>query len=108
VGVELSFASETLRTLCTSPERALAALPAAVCDELQARLADLDAADSMADLVVGGPEIDDTPPGGLRYALPTGYELVCIGGYPNPPLNADGAIRRDRMRRLKVLKVGEI
>ena len=93
--VELSWDTRLLREICENPGRALESLPEEVCRELQDRLADLDAAESMADLVIGDPKVDSRPPGRVSYLLPEGFEVMCVGSYSQPPLNLDPPLGRD-------------
>ena len=106
--VELIFASRPLRLLCEDEAEARRALPAQTVIELHARLADMDAAQSMSDVVFGEPELNAMPPGRVRFRLVGGYELVCVGNHRSPALTADGGVDFDRVRRLKIQKIGEV
>lgn len=51
--MKLSFATQHLRRVCLDPDFAAARLGAEVANSLQARLADLDAADHLTDVPIG-------------------------------------------------------
>ena len=103
----LSFASISLRDLCQDPDHIGGDLPALVLETLKDRIADLRAATCWADLQFGSPEIDTRGPGGLRWPLGDGYELICSGGDPDHRLLTDGSIDMHRLRRVKVEHVGK-
>lgn len=106
--INLSFDTPRLRLICEVDAKARERLPAAAVAQLQARLADIRAAASIADLVVSRPILNPRPPGRVRFLLEGGYELVCVGSYAEPPTTEDGLVDFSRMRRLKVTHVGRV
>ena len=70
-------------------------------------LADMRAAASVSDLVAGSPSLDEQPPGWIRFGLEGGYELVCAGNHPRPPVTDDGRVDFSRTRRVKVVRIGQ-
>lgn len=104
--MELAFETPYLRRICESDVEARARYPDATVNELQARLADVHAAKSASDLVVSRALLDPSPPARVQFRLDGGYELVCVGNHPSPPLTTGGLIDLDRMRRVKVVKFG--
>jgi proteic killer suppression protein len=103
--MELAFETIGLRRVCESDAEARKSLPDGTADELQARLADIRAATSVTDLVAGEPSLDARMPGRIRFGLDGGYELVCVGNHPKPPLTDRGLVDFSRMRRVRVLSI---
>jgi hypothetical protein len=104
--MELAFDTLHLRRVCESDTEARKRYPAETVEQLHDRLADIRAATSVSDLVVGQPSMDARPPARVRFKLDGGYELVCVGNHPTPPLMEDGLVNFDRMRRVRVVKIG--
>jgi hypothetical protein len=105
--MELAFETVGLRRICESDIEARKCLPDGTAEELQDRLADMRAATSVSDLVVGRPSFDARPPGQIRFSLGGEYELVCVGNHPKPPLTDDGLVDFGRMRRVKVVMIAQ-
>src|SRR5689334_2623116 len=105
--MELAFETVELRRVCESDVEARKCFPEGTAEELQDRLADLRAATSVSDLVAGGPSLDARLPGRIRFGLDGGYELVCVGNHPRPPITDDGLADFGRMRRVKVVMIGQ-
>jgi hypothetical protein len=103
--MELAFETVEVRRVCESDVEARKRFPEGTAEKLQDRLADMRAATSVAELVAGGPSLDALPPGRIRFGLDEGYELVCVGNHPRPPLTDDGLVDFGRMRRLKVITI---
>ncbi|WP_132190493.1 MULTISPECIES: hypothetical protein [Kribbella] len=102
--MELAFETRALRTLCEEDDVAAKKLPGEVVDALKRRLADLHAADSVLDLVVGRPDFDPTAPL-VRMTLAANYVLTCAANHRICPLQATGAVDWQRVRRLKILTI---
>jgi hypothetical protein len=105
--MELAFETVGLRRVCESDTEARKRLPEATVKALQDRLADMYAATSVADLVAGTPSLDPRSPGRIRFGLDGGYELVCVGNHPKPPLAEGGLVDFSRMRRVKVVVIAQ-
>jgi toxin HigB-1 len=105
--MELAFETVGLRRVCESDTEARKCLPEGTVEELQARLADIRAATSVSDLVAGKPSLDARTPGRIRFGLDGGYELVCIGNHPKPPLTDGGLVDFSRMRRVRVVVIAQ-
>jgi hypothetical protein len=105
--VELTFSTRALRDLCEDENRAAKVLPPDTLLELQDRLADIAAADTLDDLVFGGPEIDRRSPGYVRFRLTGGCELMCSNNSRPVVLTADDEVDTTRIRRLRVIKIGQ-
>jgi hypothetical protein len=105
--MELAFETVALRRVCESDIEARKCYPQGTADELQDRLADLRAATSASDLVAGAPSIDARPPASIRFYLDEGYELVCVGNHPKPPLTSDGLVDLHRLRRVRIVTIAQ-
>lgn len=104
--MELAFETVTLRRLCESDSEARKRYPETVVDDLQARLADLRAATTAADLVVANPIIDARPPGHIFFRLDGDHELRCVVNHPIPPIAESGLIAFERVRRIRIIYIG--
>lgn len=84
---------------------ALKTLPVSVVEAMKRRLADLRAADSILDLVVGAPRFGASTPTQVTLRLADGYELVGVANHRYCPTVEDGAVDWARVRRLKVMAI---
>jgi hypothetical protein len=107
-GMDVAFETERLRRLCEVDAVARRWYGSSTVEQLQARLADIRAALSAAELVVTGAALDPTPPGRILFRLAGGYELVCEGSHPHPRFDNDGLIAFEQLRRVKVVKFGRV
>jgi hypothetical protein len=105
--MELAFETLELRCVCESDTEARKRFPAGTAGQLHDRLADMRAAGSVSDLVAGSPALDVRPPGHIRFGLEGGYELVCAGNHPQPPVTEEGLVDFRRIRRVKVVRIGQ-
>ena len=105
--MELAFETQGLRRVCESDAEARKCFPGGTAGQLQDRLADMRAATSVSDLVAGSPALDARPPGQIRFGLEGGYELVCAGNHPRPPVTDEGRVDFSRIRRVKVVRIGQ-
>lgn len=101
--MEVTFATQSLRTLCEDP--ASADLPADVVRELRVRLADLRAALSAEDLLVGVTRTAASPPE-IVLTLREDVVLRCVVAHRVVPRDAAGDVRWGLVRRVKVLALG--
>ena len=105
VDVEISFANRALRTLCEDP--ASSSLAVSTVDALRDRLADVRAADSAADLIVAVTLQPSPPPPRVVIELSDVAAIVFHVGHHRTPVDASGSVRWDRVRRLKIMSVGD-
>lgn len=105
--MELAFETAVLRRICESDTEARKRFPERTVEELHARLADMRAASSASDLVAGKPSFGTQPPGRIKFGLDGGYELVCIGNHPKPPLTDGGLVNFSRVRRVKIIMIAQ-
>jgi hypothetical protein len=101
--LELSFANRAIRMVCEDEDDAKAKFGLAVATELQSRLADLDAALSIKDLLAGRPkEINDTI--SFQVQLSDGYKLIFSANHVTNP-QKDGKIDWELVRRIKITEI---
>jgi len=100
--LEVTFATRALRSLCEDP--ASADLPGDVVRELRVRLADLRAALSAEDLLVGV-TLTAGPPPRIVLELVEDVVLRCVVAHRVVPQDAAGDVRWGLVRRVKVLAV---
>jgi hypothetical protein len=103
--VELSFETLQLRSVCEDPDVAASKLGVESSQLLIDRLADLRAAESLADLVVGRPAaISPTDPT-FTLTLSPKAQLICsISSWPIPSTPA-GTVDFHRVWRLKLIAI---
>lgn len=103
--MELSFETLWLRRICEDPDAASAALGLDSADQLIDRLADLRAADSLADLVVGRPTKIEARDATFDIAIGSKARLVATIVHRPIPLAADGDVDLQRVWRIKLISV---
>ncbi len=104
--LELAFQSKTIRTLCEVEAAADKRLGKGVAAALRARLADLDAAASIAEVIAGHPRLN---PRTQKYiiGLAAGFVLTISANHVKNPMDNSGRIRWDSVTRIKVDAIGE-
>jgi hypothetical protein len=105
--MELAFRTRQLRALCEDQSKAAEVFGEAVVDALRRRLADIRAADSLRDLVVGSPTIESGDDPQVTFALAGTHRLVCRTNHRTPLLDSSGRTDWYRVRRLLVTAIEE-
>jgi len=105
--MELAFATKILRSLCEEEDAAVEKFGTKAAAELRARIADLRAADSVADIVAGTPRFFDDDPR-MTVSLLGVLEIVLRPNHIKMPLRDDGRIDWSRVRRLKIDKLNQL
>jgi hypothetical protein len=100
--VEIAFATQRLRAICEDGSIAVTEYDSMVVEQLQARLADLRAAESAHDLLAGDPKLDSNR---LLIQLAHGFVLVAKPNHRASPLADDGIVDWRRVRRLQILEI---
>jgi hypothetical protein len=104
--LELSFSTPELRAICEKRETAIAAFGAAAALELEQRLADIDAADTVADLATLFPDnVLEVSPSEQALRLKTGYRLRFCSGHVRTPLTSSGATDWENVARMRILAI---
>ena len=103
--MEIAFATRKLRTICEDETEPADEFDAGVAKQLKGRLADLRAANTVHDLVVGNPTIVPGAAPQMTIDLPDGYKLVARPNHHNIRAEEDGSIDWRRVRRLLVVGI---
>lgn len=102
--VEFAFATKLLREVCENRAIAERQLGPRVAARLRARLADLQAATNVGDLVAGRPhEIDNGQR--LAFELSEGFRLVLGSNHNVVPRRNSPAVDWRRVSRVQILKI---
>lgn len=107
--LEISFHTNTLLDTCVDEVLADRALGSDVADALRKRLNDIRAADCVFDLIVGQPtsgKVDGVDC--YRIRLFNDAWLTFVPSHANPRVDNQGNTDWARVRRVKVVAVGEI
>lgn len=107
MGLEVAFRSKELRSTCESPARARRELGDSAATALRRYLADLEAVESISELVEMGLEFEDcgSRVGVIRFLLSEGRHLYCEVNHHNVPMNGE-AVDWAKVTRLKVIHIG--
>ena len=101
--MELAFENEDLRSICESRRRAINQLGAEAVDVLEQFLADIDACESVAELVDLYPdEFEMHRPERLTFNLGSEHQLVFRSGHVSTPTEASGKVRWGKVSRVRV------
>jgi len=105
--LDLAFDSRELRTICENEDDAIRELGSSVAQALKHRLADLRAALSIADLLVGNPRIveDETQNKTMFIDLRDDYQVVFCANHPKNPVLEDGKIDWSKVSRIKIMRI---
>jgi hypothetical protein len=104
--LQLAFESRSLRTICESEDQAKLSLGAEAAEILKHRLADLRAAQSPLDLVVGRPRVlDGASLQAMIVELCNGWRIVFSANHPNNPVTEAGNLDWVGVSRIKILRI---
>ena len=105
--MELAFESKELRSICEHEATAKTELGAEIAEALRGRLADLRAATSMDDLIVGNPHtLECRESNYLVIDLCQGHRIVLKANHPENPLTDCGRLDWAKVSRIKVIHIG--
>lgn len=95
-----------LREQCADEAVAAQTLPTEVAAALKHRIADIQAADSMQEVLAGKPR-KGTYNGEECYVIDLGmsHQLTLVSAHAEPRLTADGSLDWSRIRRVKVVSL---
>jgi len=107
MGLEVAFQSKELRSTCESPARAKRELGDGAAAALRRYLADLEAVETVAELVEMGLEFENcgSKVGLIRFDLSEGRHLYCDVNHHHVPMNGE-AVDWTKVTRLKVIHIG--
>jgi proteic killer suppression protein len=103
--MELSFRTRILRSVCEDVERAASTYGSEFAKHLKSRLADLRAAPTVLDLVVGRPIFNGSDKAELRISITDDFVLHCRPNHSSLPIDQDGAVDWRRIHRLQVIDI---
>lgn len=104
--MELAFDTISLRTICENEQHAISELGVEVAEVLKHRLADLQAATSVKDIIVGRlPEFNGTEANHLAIYLSNKHSIVLCANHPKNPMTDTGEIDWERVSRVKILRI---
>ena len=105
--MELAFESKELRSICEHEATAKTELGAEIAEALRGRLADLRAATSMGDLIVGNPHtVEFGGMNNLVIDLCQGHQIVLKANHPENPVTDSGRLEWAKVSRIKVTHIG--
>ena len=102
--MELAFDSKSIRTICENEAQAKLELGASVAEVLKHRLADMRAARSPKDLVVGRPRIGADGQH-MVIDLSDGHRIIFKPNHVNSPLTKTGELDWAKVSRIKILRI---
>jgi toxin HigB-1 len=105
--LQLSFQTKALRTICESEEEAELKFGKRVAEALKRRLADLEAATSIKDLLVGQPRPQDGAGRNMVIELADGFLLVVTANHTNNPQTSENKVDWSRVVRIKISGIEE-
>lgn len=105
--MEIAFDSLALRSMCEDQDEAKRIIGDGPSQSLRHRLADLHAARSVVDIVVGNPRTLDGSEN-MRIDLCEGYCISMRANHVDRPVTVDGNLDWLRVTRIKILSVGVI
>lgn len=103
--MELAFVSKSLRAICENEIQAEHKYGPAVAEILKHRLADLCAATSIDDIVVGRPRVLDGAEKHMIIDLCDGYKIVFCANHPNNPAQTTDQSYWSNVCRIKILRI---
>jgi plasmid maintenance system killer protein len=104
--LELAFHSKELRTICESESEATTTFGVALAEVLKHRLADIRAASSVRDLLVGRPSVvEGTEDREMSVDLNEGYRLVFGANHTQNPVKKSNKVDWTRVSRIKILRI---
>jgi hypothetical protein len=101
----IAFVSTQMRNICEDPESADAYMGKARAEAFRHRLADISAAVTRADLLVGNPTTGGESGEELRISIGPRGTLVLAANHLNMPLDQRGAVDWNKVAYVKVVKV---
>lgn len=102
----LSFASKSLREICEAEEPATRQLAKNVTKSLRHRLADLEAAGSVKDIIAGYPRKRGAS-GNYQLTLSDGFCLEFAANHVKNPVGKDEEVDWSRVNRIQIMRIGK-
>lgn len=105
--MELAFRTVQLRAICEDADRAARRYSESTCRHLRARLSDLRAASSVAEVIAGRPRIGVPDEASMTIDLGDAARLVLCSNHPVQPRTSEGDLDWTKVRRLQVVDISE-
>jgi proteic killer suppression protein len=102
----LAFASKALREICEDEEQAERRFGKKVAERLKHRLADLEAAPAVTDLIAGRPQLQN-PSGNYSVRLMDGFCLEFAANHVKNPLDHKGNLDWNKVNRIQIVRIGK-
>jgi len=102
----LSFASKSLREICEDEEPATRQLAKSVIKRLRHRLADLEAAGSVQDLIAGYPRKRKSSDN-YQVTLADSFCLEFAANHVNNPVDKNEEVDWNRVNRIQIVRIGK-
>lgn len=107
--MELAFERKELRTACEDEDEAIRLYGKRVTESLKHRLADMRAAVTASDLLVGNLRTADQGSSGeMIIDLADGHRILFVPNHRKSCLNEDGAPDLHKISRVRILDIGAI
>lgn len=104
--MEFAFHSKTLRGICENEAQARRALGPNVAQRLKHRLADMQAAQIVKELVAGKPfELDGTRRGQISVDLGDRYRIIFCANHNANPTTESGSVDWSKVTRIKIINI---
>jgi len=103
--LELAFANKALRHICESQLTAERELGIEIAKKLRARLSDLRAASSIADLVASTTEKLDQASERMAFALSSTVRIIFCANHVKIPRTRSGEVNWQKVSRIKLLEI---
>ena len=104
--MEFAFENKLLRGLCENEPQAQRILGANVASKLKHRLADMEVAQCVTELVAGKPrELDGVRRGQISVDMCDGYRIIFCANHNNIPLMVSGSVDWSKVTRIKILNI---
>lgn len=105
--MQLAFSQKSIREVCESEKKAKKKFGDEIAQQLIRRLADLRAAESVFELVVGNPRrIDGMSDGYMVIDIIEGVFMVFSANHLRMPMQKDGSTNWAKVSRIKISKIG--
>lgn len=104
--MDIAFEDKRIRLLCDSNRAAVKAIGKEAAELLKHRLADIEAAVTISDLLLGSPRIIGEPPDPkVILGLCDGYRLTFKANHGRLPLLPSGMLDWSRVSRVKIVSI---
>jgi hypothetical protein len=102
-GLDISFESKQLRTICENEAEGILRLGGTVAQALRDRLADIESASSPKELLAGRPREQDE--GTLCVDLDEGYSMLFVPNHAVIPVTDEGKVDWGKVHRVRIIKI---